>query len=277
VTSFDVLESSVQDSRPIEVYTFGLGTTSFTYTSAEDPITLGTTVHEPIAIARSGVSQGAGDNVNTLTVTVPADNPFASKYVDLVPGQRATLTIVRLQRNESPTFNTQVVIYKGSVLSVRFPNDGEVAEVAVRSLENAGNRRIPRYTFMAQCNHLLYGPGCDVSTVAFNDVGTVTAVSGSVITVSGGVGSRPANFFRGGFVKPSAESDFRLIVAHSGANLTLLLPFATSILGASVQAFAGCDHRFRGDCATKFDNIHSYGGFPYVPRKNPFVSGLVTI
>ncbi len=38
MATFDQLESSVESSRPIEVYTFTLGTEVFRYTSAEDDI-----------------------------------------------------------------------------------------------------------------------------------------------------------------------------------------------------------------------------------------------
>jgi uncharacterized phage protein (TIGR02218 family) len=273
MSSFDTLEKSVQDSRPIEVYTIQLGGQAFRYTSAEDVITVGLNEYEPISIQRSAIGQGVEERRRIVTITLPADNVFARKYINVVPGQKATVDVVRLQRDESPTFNTQVLIFRGQVLSVRFPDDGLVAEIATRTIEASASQSIPRFTAMASCNHVLFGPGCNVDPATFSNTGTVTVVSGNQITVPG-LNVRPDQYFRGGTCTPTSETDPRLVIDHVGNVLTLLLPFSSSILGGTVEVRAGCDHKFDGDCATKFDNVIEFGGRPYVPTKNPFDTGL---
>jgi hypothetical protein len=102
----------------------------------------------------------------------------------------------------------------------------------------------------------------------------VVSVSGNDIGVSG-VGAAGAGFFDGGFVKTPAggNDDARLILASSGDTLTLLLPFSVDVLGTDVDVFAGCTHDL-AICSSKFDNVVNYGGFPFIPRKNPFNSTL---
>jgi hypothetical protein len=273
VTSFGDLEASVESSRPLEVYRFASGGETFLYSSSEDPIVLGPDNYEPRPIARSRIVRGVDERRRNLTVTMPASDPVPRRYIGIPPGQRMVLTVIRLQRDESPTFDTQVAIFRGVVKSVAFKDDGLTAEIAVQGID-ASNRVMPRHTAMAQCNHVLYGPGCDVDPSPFTNTGTVTAVANNVLTVAGLGAARPDQFFRGGFAKLVAESDFRLVLSHQGDDLTLLLPFAASVLGAQVQVSAGCDHRFHGDCANKFDNVASFGGSPYVPTKNFFSTGL---
>ena len=51
-------------------------------------------------------------------------------------------------------------------------------------------------------------------------------------------------------------------------------------MGSTVVVLAGCDHSVT-TCDTKFNtpedtqsNVINYGGFPFVPGKNPFETGL---
>lgn len=272
MTSFNTLETSVERSRPIELYEFQIGASTFRYSSTEDLITIGTEEYEPEAITRSGLEQGSDQSTRTLTITMPADNVFAEQFINVVPGERASVNVYRYQRDESPAFNTTVLLFKGIVQSVRFPNDGNTAEIAVRSIEAALNRNVPRFTYMGMCNHILYDASCGVNPSSFNHIGLVTALSGNDVTVTG-AGASGFDFV-GGYARPTGANDFRMILAQSGDVLTLLLPFADSIVGGNLQLFAGCDHLAAGDCALVFDNVINFGGFPFVPNRNVFQTGL---
>jgi len=272
MSSFDTLESSVQDSRPIELYQITQGSTVYRYASCASDTTVGSVTYSALAIARSRVEQGSDAENRTITITVPGNEPFAQQYIDVVPGERATVRIYRYQRDESPAFDTQVLLFDGIVQSVRFQRDGHSAEINVRSAEAAMNRNIPRFTYMGMCNHFLYDESCGVSPGSFNHIGEVSAVSGNTITVTGADAS--GFDFVGGYCRPPATEDYRLVLAQSGDDLTLLLPFFESPVGSNVQLFAGCDHLVDGDCASTFDNVINFGGFPFVPNRNPFQTGL---
>ncbi len=281
MSSFDILEQSGESSQPIEIYRIAVGALDpFLYTSAEDTISFDGDDYEPLpGLTRDSVVQGANERRRTLSITVPGTNEFAQQYIDIVPGSKATVTIIRLQRNESPTFDTSVLIFKGQVLSVSFPNDGAVAVIACRSIEAAASRQIPRWTFMGMCNHVLYdatsGCNADPDDPQFKLTNVVTVVDGNVLTVSG-ANSKPDGWWAGGFVSLNGVSDFRLILAHAGNNLVLLLPFAGDATGATAVLQAGCNHIFTGDCTNKFDRGVDYGGFFFVPTRNPFGgSGIV--
>lgn len=274
MTSFATLEASRESSRPLEIYEISIGADQYRYTSNDADLTVGADVYTALAISRNNIEQGSDSQARNLILTVPGDNPFAALYRNVVPGQRASVNVWRLQRNEVPTFNTRILMFKGQVMSVRFPQDGYTAEIAVRSIEQALNRSIPRYTFMSMCNHILYSPACGADPLLHDVVGTVSAVSGNTITLPG-ANSKPDGFYNGGYCRAvSGADDFRMILSHVGNVLTLLLPFAEDVNGAQVQAFAGCDHLVDGDCATVHDRVAEFGGFAFVPNRNPFQTGL---
>lgn len=273
MTSFDSLESSQESSKPLEVYRFRVGDAApLLYTSAPDTIVVGADTYVPEAIDRSTFGQGPEERKQTVDIRLPMLNVFASRYLNIVPGQTARVAIIQLQRDEVPTYSTQLYRFRGKVISVDF-DDEDFATLHCVSHEYAGNRVIPNRTFAHQCGLLLYGTDCGASTVGHTYTGTVTAVSGNTITVSG-AGASGLDFVSG-WAQSAGGEDLRTVLAQSGDVMTLLIPFATSPLGSTVTLFEGCDHLIDGDCQARFGRGLEYGGFPYVPSKDIFRSGVV--
>ena len=268
------LEQSLDESRPIEVYEITLGTDVFRYSSTDDDLIIGVDTFEAISISRNQVIVGSDQQRRTLNVTVLATNEFASRYIDIVPGQIATLNLFRYQRDESPAFDTTVLLFQGTVQSVKFSNNGLDAEIAVRSVESALSRNVPRITYGGMCGAFLYDRFCGAIPTSFDHIGAVTLIQVSPprITVTG-AGASGFNFVSG-YCRPVTESDFRVVLAQSGDVLTLRLPFENDQLGADVQVFAGCDHLIDGDCALVFDRVADFVGFAFVPNKNVFQVGI---
>lgn len=108
---------------------------------------------------------------------------------------------------------------------------------------------------------------------SYKFTGPVASVSGNTITVTGAT-AQPDGYYNSGYVKPAGLQDFRMILDHTGDVLTLLLPFANALTGLNVDIFAGCDHDISGHCNTRFSNVGRHGGFAFVPKVNPFKSGI---
>lgn len=269
--TFGAFEESVEGSRPIEVYKFTQGAVSYNYTSGIDEVTVGASTYTPEAISRGKVGQGPEERKNVLEITVPAGNEFARQYLASVPGQRTKLTIVRVQRSDFPTPGT-FQIFQGYVRSVAYVEDGKVAKIAALPISSATSRQIPRFTYQGMCNNVLGDAGCKVVLPDFKFTAQVSAQSGNTITVPGAT-TFADGYFTGGFVEAFAGLDDRLILAHVGDVLTLLLPFPTSVVGTNVDSYPGCAHDFP-TCADKFNNGINYGGFFFVPTKNIFRTGL---
>lgn len=274
MADFTTLETSLEDSRPVEVYEFTLGTTTFLFTSAAQSVTVGADTFEPEpGLSRGFIIQGSERKNRTLTVRMAATSEFAKRYLDVPPGVRASVRAYRVQQDETPSL-TKVLIFTGLLLNLKFVAGGTVAELAVRTIEAALNQTIPRRTFMSSCNHFLYDQFCQVDSTLHNIVGAVTAEDSTVASITvAGVGASSLKF-TAGFVRPVSEVDFRVILSESGDVLTMDTPFPGSFLGQDMQVFAGCDHLIEGDCALVYDNVANNGSFSFVPNRNPFQTGL---
>ena len=271
--TYDAYEASIESSQPVEIYRIILGPNSYRYTSSEDDVVIDGNTYEAIAISRSKIGRGQEERSNVLEITVPGNNEVAVQYISNVPGQRGRVTIQRYQRLDGATPEV-ITIFEGLLGSVSFENDAKTAKMAVTPLSVATSREIPRFVYSAQCNHVLYDDGCQVSKASssYHYSGTVTVVSGNTITVPG-LSGFSAGWFTAGYVEALSGLDSRLITNHSGDVLQLLLPFPFNAVGKSVDVYAGCGHSI-ADCKTKFDNVVNFGGFAFVPVKNPFQSGL---
>lgn len=273
MTSFDQLAASVEGSRPVELYTIERsGEDPLRYTSSEDEITIGGDTWEPLPIARGAIRIDSESRNRNVQLTVPATLPFVAGYVNEVPAAPALVSVLAVQRDEVPAFDTVRLRFQGVVDSVSFPDDTEVAQINVKSIDTALNRTIPRASFSGLCNHFLFDQGCGVDPGVFSHTGLVTGVTGAVVTVDGAAASGLS--FLGGFVKPTTSADFRLVIGVSGDSLTLQLPFGTSPAGLNMQAFPVCDHSLTGDCSQVFGNADRFDGFHFVPNRNPYQDGI---
>lgn len=272
--TFDAQERSRELGAPIELYTFAVGPDVFRITSAEDEIAFGGNTYTPRIVSRSSIVINPQNRAQLLTVELPSDDEFSAKYINIVPGFRATLTIQRLHRFDSPAFTDAETIFKGIVRSVAYTNDGFKSKISIIPIDGAMKRSIPRFTYQGLCNHVLFDNRCKVLETSFRYQGNVSVVSGKTITVDGLNAAKGAGWAVGGFVTlPSG--DFRLILEQATDVLTLLLPFVdeTLVLNQTVSVFAGCDHTIQV-CKSKFNNVVNYGGFAFVPLRNVFESGI---
>ena len=269
--SFDQFESSANDGQPIELYEFRLGGETFRFASTEDDITVGVDVYAGSEVRRSPVIVGPEARSSTLSITFSSSNLLARRYVNIVPGQKATLTIFRLHRPD-PAQELRT-IFKGVVKSVGFDQLGARASIVVLPLTEALSRSAPRIVFSSTCNHILYDSRCKVNSTLFRFQGTVSLVNGNQITVPG-LNANGDGWATGGYCTLSG-ADFRTINDHTGDVITLLQPFpsGTPTIGQAIEIFAGCDRSLE-TCVSKFSNEANFGGFRFVPLRDPFGKGI---
>jgi hypothetical protein len=276
MSNFSTLESSTEGSVPIELYVVEIGIeTPVRWTSGNKVISAPTAIPNDYiperGLSRTSISVGEEERQRVMSISVSGANKVARRYIGTPPGRQATITIYRVQNDDPDLVLNQ--IYQGSILSAQFNDDGQSAVIACQSIEAASSQTIPRYTYGSMCQHVLYGPGCDVDPgLGFTLTSSVTSISGTTVTVSGA--GAFAHSFVGGYIKPTGAQDFRMVIAQAGDVLTVLLPFEVDPTGATVEALAGCDHIIDGSCAETFDNIAEYSGYAFVPTRNPFESGI---
>lgn len=267
--TFDTQERSAEGGQPIELFKFDLGGTLYTYTNQESTQTFDAIVYTPEAISRGKIQNSFEQKKTQLTITVPVDNEFAQLFISIIPGETAILEVRQVHRTDGA--DQTVLIFKGRVGTVGFSNDGKSAKITCRPIMAAVERPIPRHTYQGLCNHMHYDDRCTVVQGSFEETGSVTTVNGRNITTSGLTNVSSSDYWEAGFVQFGVE--YRLIVAQTDNVFRLNLPFSADIVGETLTFLPGCKHR-RSDCATKFSNIENYGGYPFVPTKNPFETGL---
>lgn len=271
--TYDAIETSAEGGSPVEVFEFVAGATTYYYTSAIDTQTLGAQVYTPVAgLQRGETLEGPDKRENDFSILLPTTNPVAQIFVGVLPGYRVGVTVKRFHRNDTPTPEV-VQVFDGYVQGASFSKaDGKVCELTSRTVIASRGRMIPRRTFASSCGHVLY----DESTCQVDDTDpafrasslSVVSQVGAILTVSSGLsGTYPDAFMQGGYVEVIGAADFRLIIDHTGNVVTLQQPF--SVLPSTVNVYAGCAHTV-AVCSSKFDNVLRYGGFPFVPTKNPY-------
>lgn len=257
-------ETSVDAASPIELYEFRRGAGVWRYTSAPDDIDYDTFTFLAVPLVRSGIEQTNEAGRAGLRVTLPRDTDVVQPFVATPPSEVTLLTVYRQHRQDVET----AVVWMGRVLNAEW-RGSEVelnCEPVYTSLQRTGLRRL----YQRNCPHVLYGGACGASPITHRVQGTVSGVSGAAITVPSAAGFATGNF-AGGYATWQAGglTEKRMIVAHAGDLVTLSAVPPGLSAGAAVMLYPGCDHTLV-TCEAKFANSANFGGFPFIPTKNPF-------
>ncbi len=287
--SFLSFEESIEQGSPIELYKFANLEDQFYYTSTNIPIIFDGSTYIPKAISRTGDKLTATNDARQMVVKLPADDVFVARYISTIPAQPDELTIFRQHYTDSPTPET-VTFFKGKVSNCAIT--GDEAKINCSTDGAILDRNIPVQTTRNLCAFVLYDPRCKVIDTSFVIDVEIVSVStdGITIVVDGGANTVPntglqlsaqltadAAFFTGGTLERGGL-ERRMVrgITNLGGNqasITSLFPFATISVGQAFKMFAGCQLDF-DICRTRFNNTINYGGFPSIPGKNPFESGI---
>lgn len=266
--SFLGIEKSIQLGSPVELYEFRYTGSAFYYTSAKSAITKGNTEYEPLPLKRSDIRATTELEKRDLTISGPRDWDVADLFRVAPPSDIVTVTVYRKHVTDSA--DEFVTMWQGRVLNASW--QGQTVELSCESAFSSTNRNLMRRKFGVACPYDLYGPGCRASKIAVRQLGTVSAVNGTVISTT--VAGFDDHWFAGGYVSWtaafSALKGYRAIHdSDTLGNLTLSARPDNMPTGTQIEAYPGCNHTVH-DCAAKFNNLENYGGFPYFPHKNPF-------
>jgi uncharacterized phage protein (TIGR02218 family) len=272
--SYATLEASAQDGRPIYKFLFVKGSTEYRYTSASFFVSDSTGTFEPVAITASNITQTNELAKNGIKIELPRDNTVAQLFLGKVPEQTTSLTIFRTHDAEDAS--DQFVYWKGRVAAAQA--DGDSVTLECEDIFTSMQRPGLRARYQKGCRHALYSSACGVNINDYGDASEISSQSGVILTVSinpdstgGSVIDRADGYYNGGIVELS-DGSMRYIINHVGSQLTLISAFddlEIDSLGVTCTLYPGCAHNM-SDCNLKFNNLDNYGGFPFIPGKNPF-------
>lgn len=275
--TYNTLETSTAEGRPLFLYRFAEGAETWRFASRPvDWVVPGGTVANDAddttwsasPVAHGNVVQSGDPRRVDLSITFPLSDPFARRYLGPRGSAVTTLTIFR---GHEQVPDEVVAHWKGRIVSARV--EGVRITLQAESLFTAMRRQGVRARYQRLCRHVLYAGGCRLDIAEVLVAATATGRSGVQITVPEAA-AQPDGFYRGGVLRHAGVPGF--IIGHIGATLTLSGRMPTLEVAiddpeviASVEIAPGCDLR-RDTCASRFDNLLNFGGFPDIPGRNPF-------
>ncbi len=275
MSDYDDKEISQQDGAPYELYEWVGTYRSYYMTTDSIPHVFNSTTYNPVSgLKRSTLKAGTHEEDNIdLTIIVPITEQIVKDYGFQTTPPALDLTIYRFQRDAA----TFVPYWKGPVASIII--NGE--EATLRTPSKFGNilqGNIPNVYVQPPCNNVLFDERCKVSRVSNSLDTVVSAISSDGLQISiPSIGGFPNGWFVGGEIAIPARNERRMIVAQTGAILTVNYGFSRISVGTSIQVTAGCDHSFTSaNGCPKFNNQINFGGCPFVPGEsnNPFTNGI---
>lgn len=263
--SYDQEEKKRYGAEPLECFFFELGTSTWSYTSADQEITIPgwTDPFTPAPIVSTHEVHGPEDGSGGITLTVPRALPCIAQFVSYVPTNSLKLTLIRLHRKE-PLLIDEVTEFRGFVVTVRWEEEG-VAKLTCLPITHEFSRVVSRFAYQRQCNWPVYSAGCGVALGIWEATAIVQTITGNVISGTQ-FGYLSDDMYRGGFVLWGTQR--RFIMDKLGQDVTLLSPFIGLTPGQTVNVYAGCDGT-EAVCAGRFSNLDRHLGFARVPYRNP--------
>jgi hypothetical protein len=257
-------ELGVKTSKPIEIYDFVAGTTTYRYTSYRKDVVFDGNTYTAIPLERGAlgiVPQGQGGE---LAVTVDIELDVVQNHVK-VPPLLFNAVVRRLQNGVAWQMARGPVspwILKGQKATARI---GTLASDPIKT-------QIPSYALSPRCQHVLYEGLCQSLRTDHDFVTSVVSVSADGLTVVvTSVNTNPDGWYSDGEFWVGGIPSF--IVKQVGTTLTLLEPLPGLSPSDACTLYDGCD-RAPTTCRDKHNQMQRYGGHPYFKSKNPFINRL---
>jgi hypothetical protein len=206
--------------------------------------------YTPTIIVRSGLS--LTDNLAKTSVNFKFDrtNTYAKSLLVDLP--EVPITVI-IYRNNVAYWRGRVTEVKANSLSIEVVCDSVYSSITRAGL--AGRITLG-------CRHTLYSANCGVIQESYFNNYNVTGLNDKTIPLLTG---KAASYYALGIASINGQS--RHIVKDTGSVVTLSAPF-TGVQSGILALYPGCT--LSPTSCKKFNNFDNYGGFPFIPDKNPF-------
>lgn len=252
-------------SRAIDLYLIVSDGVTYNLTSAEDPQTYGVDTYSAAAISRGDAQNNGKLSKANMEVQLALDHALSQALLTKWSETVTTLTLFSKRTSGTET------LWKGRLVNI-VPETNSV-RMTFESIFTSMRRAGLRARFQKSCRHALYNRGCTLSPASFAVAATLSSITDRVIVCPEAAGYADG-YFDGGMVA-STTGVYSYVQEHVGTSLTLsrvsaalVDDLATYGAGVGITLYPGCDHSYP-TCRDKFSNDDNYGGFDYIPTKNP--------
>jgi hypothetical protein len=264
---------SNQPMMEVELYAFNSASGQFLLTPHEFDVDLDGNLYASLSLERNELALGAEAAKSALELTLPPDCDLVRHLLATsLTGETTSITL-RIGRRESGDSSgsdywwLSGTRWMGRVLGVEIAEDAARirCESAQVSLKRIGLRRL----YSRKCSHVLYSSACGAAQISASS--SVASTDARNVELEGGVPPSVSGGLAGGWLQ-TPQGARHMIVTDFGSGVELLYPVAIES-GSEVLLTVGCDHSTT-TCASRFNNLDNYGGFPAIPSKNPFSTGV---
>lgn len=261
---------------PKELYKFVEGERVWTYTSADENETYNGELYESVTMGRNEIENKSQLSRANIEVSFSLDNEMARRWM-----RQTTEVVVSLSLFVKADSGLVTVGWKGRLASVK-PEQNAITLV-FESIFTSLRRPGLRARYQRACRHVLYGRGCGLNKEDFAIPSEITAIDGITVTVPAAA-NYADGYFIGGMIE-GPDGALRFITNHVGSTVVLIRElesltdvFLNSGYGQKYglaygkpgcRLFPGCP-RTRDVCHERFNNLPNFGGFPFIPLRNPF-------
>lgn len=263
--TFNANEASVESGRPLKLYEFVFGSAVWRYTNADRTVSYGGNDYASMAISDDGRRLSGEPGADEFVITVPANHPLVPLFRITAPASDVRVTVREMHYGDSDAR----IYFPGVIQSVRRPGIAKAEFVCLSNMSSLGRPGL-RLGYSRNCPYVVYDTLCKVNPTPFGVAGAVSAKTGTTI-IAAAWNSGDTRYALGfvQWIRVDGQTDRRTIEAQAGGVLTLLGGTDGIVVGTSVTAYPGCA-RTIAVCASRFNNVVNYGGFPAMPGKSPF-------
>lgn len=209
------------------------------------------------AIGRGELAYGPEEGRRSLEVTLPRDMPLAARFIGAASQIAMTVTLWRRYASA----DAWTLLWSGRVLTGALA--GHHLRLRCEPASVAMKRTALRRLYSCNCPHVLYGPECKATPQSV--IETVSWVASSTLMYL--TGNTDYSDYSGGWlVAPDGVA--HMIKVGGGNSIETIYPSGLAV-GQQFQMFKGCDHSIQ-TCQARFANTNNFGGYPWIPKKNPF-------
>lgn len=271
MTTYPVLDESLDSGDPFFLYEFRRGELTWKYTSHPSVVSLSPLGNFiPVPISHGRMNQTGQIERISLEVDIPFTDDLAVNQ--RLPNLYEITTLTIWRAFTSAVSDKYAVIWKGRVVSNR--TSGRNFTLICENVHTSVRRAGLRGRFQRSCRHNLYGPGCGLNINDWYETVTVQDLNANVINIPTIAGKTDSfGYYNGGVVK--FGNNYGFITDHDGNNLALITPIPDLEVGSTIQIAPGCFLN-RLTCQNKFNNVLNFGGVPYLPTANPFAGASIT-
>lgn len=188
---------------------------------------------------------------------------------------------VNLYKEFNPSTNINVkvmdaeekLLFYGRIASVEFDAVKGMANIRLSTLGALMKGKIPTRTFSRECGFELFDGNCALNKKDFSLtlLGSECEFLENFTQIkSAKIAKFKDGWFLGGYI--SFNNQHSYIMQHTGDTVFLMFPLKKLDKNVILYIYAGCD-KLLNTCKNKFKNAINYGGFPFVPGKNPVTQG----